>query len=160
MRTNVKEAVASETGQTTGQTGQTRSQATAQLSTNLIQEKIDNARISLKKSIKTQIVVGSVSDALYEISQGLFSEDELLALNSLDAFSNAFEATYIEVLEGEKETPFLLSASDPKMTERLEEIYQIEVQENPLTNPITPTMQTSSESDVEVEPKKRGRRSS
>ena len=113
-------------------TGKTRSQANAEASQDLLKTKVSEARQAIRKSVKAEIIVGGISDALSDIASGNFDDIELSAIEALDAFTTTFTDTHQHILEAEiKDIPLLSASSEekpanPEDIQRIEEIYAIE----------------------------------
>ena len=89
-----------------------RSRKNASQAKNRIQEKIDTARNAVRTSVKSQIILGGVGDALNDIAEGNFNDIELDAIAALDSFAQGWEETSNNLIEAEvKDDLFLLSSS-------------------------------------------------
>jgi hypothetical protein len=77
----------------------------------LLQGKIDEARSAFSKSIKTQVVMGGIGDALRDIAEGKFDDIELGAINALNIFTEGWEEERISLIGEEVNRPLLPSAS-------------------------------------------------
>jgi hypothetical protein len=91
--------------------GATRSQQSAQIANDSIQDKISAARDAVRRNTKAQIIVGGISDALADIAMGNFDDLELEAIAALDDFTQSLNTTHSLLLEAEVNPVPLLLAS-------------------------------------------------
>lgn len=79
----------------------TRSQQSAQVAQGTIQDKVSAARNAVRRSIKAEILIGGIGDALADIAEGRFDDLELEAIAALDDFTHQLNQTRTLLIEAE-----------------------------------------------------------